>query len=341
MGFNRGGGGGSGVVNDDGGLIIDPPSHNAYMHHEPVKNVLNWSLLLENTMQGTEPFWDSGSTSTCFVAKFNMIQFPNDDVELKKYYETVLIPVLRNAVQANKRYNADLSVFFTYDIFKQYINEVIQSVAIYYFFANGFAYCNEPGLVNNNEALRFLRQELFSTAQLQRFQQLGQLIDSLPIPQTLINAIAQYHGWYSNSAEPNATLYCNIPHGIFLDNLFQGPDVSGGTGCLNHLKVDVILGEIDKLTQPFVDTGNLVADKRNSDKFLGLLLNTIPAWASSSVGGSFFATDVYDEAHWNEFLNSPVVNSVTLYADHPSLERSTHMLHPYYTDDTAVNRYHS
>lgn len=343
--FNRGGRGGGGKVNDEGELIIDPPRSNEYYHHEPVKNELNWDLGLENTMIGTEPFWDSGDFQTCFVAKFNMIQFPNEDVELRNYYENVLIPVLRNAVQGNKRYNADLATFFTYNMFKSYINEVIQSVSIYYFFANGFAYCNQPGLVNNNEALRYLRQEMFSTAQLQRFQQLGQLIESLPIPQTLINAIAQYHGWYSNSTESNATLYCNIPHGIFLDNLYEGSDVYGKTGCLDQLKTDIILDEITKLTSPFVNTGpgNEVTDQRNSDKFLGILLNTIPGWRNSTIGGSAFATDVYDEAHWNEFMNSPTVESTTIYKG-AGLERSFHHLYPPYHSENGEStpyRYHT
>lgn len=339
--FNRGGRDGNGSVNDEGELIIDPPSSSAYMHHEPVKSELNWSMLLENTMQGTEPYWDSYGAQTCFVGKFNMIQFPNDDTELRNYYEKVLIPVLRNAVQANKRYNADLSTFFTYDMFKQYINEVIQSIAIYYFFANGFAYCNQPGLVNNNEALRYLRQTMFSTAQLQRFQQLGQMLDSLPIPQTLINAVAQYHGWYSNSTEANATLYCNIPHGIFLDNLYSASGLTGQTGCLDQLKIDVIQDEINKLNAPFVDTNVPATDKKNSDKFLALLLNTIPGWRNSTVGGSYFATDVYDEAHWNEFMNSPIVASTTLYTDNPNLQRSTHKLYPLWTGDADDHRYHT
>lgn len=342
--FNRGGRGGKGGgPNDDGELRFVPDDYrDDYYHHEPVKNELVWNLGLENTMQGTEPFWDSNAIRSCFVGKFNMMQFPNDDVDLKYYYETVLIPVLRNAVQANKRYNADLSSFFTYDMFKTYINEVIQSVAIYYFFANGFAYCNQPGLVNNNEALRYLRQELFSTAQLQRFQQLGQLIDSLPIPQTLINAIAQYHGWYSNSPEACTTLYCNIPHGIFVDNTYQNSSVWGRAGCLDKLQTDVILGEINKLNSPFVSDSTPEENQRKSDKFLGLLLNTIPGWRNSSVGGSAFSTDLYDEAHWNEFMNSPVINTVTLYKG-ASQQRTSRYLYPQY-DISGLSynyRYHS
>ena len=340
--FNRGGRDGGGFVNDDGELIIDPPRRTGdYFHHEPVKNELNWTLLLENTMQGTEPFWDSGQTQTCFVAKFNMIQFPNDDVALKQYYEGVLIPVLRNSVQANKRFTADVGTYFTYANFKQYINEIIQSISIYYFFANGFAYCNQPGLVNNNEALRYLRQELFNTTQLQRFQQLGQLIESLPVPQTLINAIAQYHGWYSNSPESNATLYCNIPHGVFDNNLYSSELVNGRTGALNRLNSDIILGEIAKLTGPIVNTSSPVDDQKSTDKFLGLLLNTIPGWRNSSVGGSSFSTDVYDEAHWNEFMNSPTVQSVKMLTDAPSLASAVHELYPRYLDDDTPHRYYS
>lgn len=333
--FNRGGRG-TGRTNDEGELVIDPiPPSSQFYHHEPVKNELNWDLGLDNTMQGTAPFWKSDFQRTCFVGKFNMMQFPNDDAMLREYYEQVLVPVLRNSVQANKRYTANVGTFFTYTAFKVYINEVIQAVAIYYFFANGFAYCNQPGLVNNNEALRHLRQDLFSTAQLQRFQQLGQLIDSLPIPQTLINGVAQYHGWYSNSTEANATLYCNIPHGVFEDNTFYSSTVDS-QGALNSLQSDVILSQITKLTGPISGT-----TQENTDKFLGLLLNTIPGWRNSTVGGSAFSTDLYDEAHWNEFLNSPTVCNIYLGQQNEQWSDSLHLLHPQWDNDDEPYRYRS
>jgi len=340
--FNRGGrsSGGGGRTNDEGELETSGKAYNGYMHHEPVKNSLNWNLDIDNTMLGTLPIWESGSERTCFIGKFNMIQFPNDDVALREYYEYTFLPVLRNAMQANKRYTADLSVFFTYDMFKQYINEVIQSIAIYYFFANGYAYCNEPGLVNNNAALRHLRQELFATAQLQRFQQLGQLLDSLPIPQTLINAVAQYHGWYSNSPEPGASLYCNIPHGVFKDNSLQITS-SGVTCIIDRLQENVIVNEIIKLNAPIVDTQNPAVDARNTQKFLGLLLNTIPGWRNSSVSGSFFATDLYDEAHWNEFMNSPTVHTVTMFTNQSNVTAKYADHYPQYTNNINTERYFS
>ena len=344
--FNRGGrggnsSGGGGRTNDQGDLEISGMPYNSYFHHEPVKNTLNWNLDIDNTMLGIEPKWNSNHTRTCFVSKFNMMQFPNDDDSLKDYYEYTLIPVIRNAMQANKRYTADLSAFFTYNMFKAYINEVIQSISIYYFFANGFAYCNEPGLVNNNEAIRYLRQELFNTTQLQRFQQLGQLLESLPIPQTLINAIAQYHGWYSNSPESGATLYCNIPHGIFKDNNATNP-ATGNTCTIDTLQSDVLLGEIEKLNNPIISPSTDDAtNRRNSDKFLGILLNTIPGWRASTVEGSFFATDLYDEAHWNEFINSPTVHKVRMYLDNTNLDVVYQNVSPVYVSSTANNLYYS
>ena len=343
--FNRGGrasGGGGGRTNDEGELELSGAPYNSYWHHEPVKNSLNWNLDIDNTMLGTTPQWNSDYQRTCFVGKFNMLQFPNDETSLKQYYQDTLLPVIRNAMQANKRYTADLSTFFTYDMFKQYVNTIIQAIAIYYFFANGFAYCNEPGLVNNNAAIRNLRQQIFATAQLQRFQQLGQLLDSLPIPQTLINAVAQYHGWYSNSPEPGATLYCNIPHGIFKDNNLQNLD-NGLTAAIDRLQDDVIINEIEKLNQPIITTGTgtYAVDMKNSQKFLALLLNTIPGWRNSSVSGSFFATDLYDEAHWNEFMNSPAVHRITMYYDNSTLIEEYGDIFPYYVDQTDTERYHS
>ena len=344
--FNRGGrggnpGGGGGRTNDEGELETAGSPYLTHFHHEPVKNTLNWNLDIDNTMLGIEPKWNSGFCRTCFVGKFNMIQFPNDDATLKEYYEYTFVPVIRNAMQANKRYTADLSAFFTYDMFKAYINEVIQAISIYYFFANGFAYCNEPGLVNNNEAVRYLRQNLFSTTQLQRFQQLGQLLESLPIPQTLINSIAQYHGWYSNSPEPGATLYCNIPHGIFKDNNVTDPS-SGDTCALDTLQQSVILNEIIKLNEPIISPSSDTAlNRRNSDKFLGLLLNTIPGWRASTVQGSFFATDLYDEAHWNEFMNSPIVQRVSMYTDSVNQNTTYENVSPAYVGDNYNNMYYS
>jgi len=328
--FSNRGRGPGGNSNDEGELNT-VPVYDSYFHHEPVKNTLNWNLDIENTQQGEEPFWKSGPERVCWVSKFNQLHFPNDDEALKEYYE-ILVPILRNSVQANKRYTANVSTFFTFEVFKNYLNEIIDAVSTYYFFANGFAYCNEPGLVNNNEALRYLRQNLFSTVQLQRFQQLGQLIDSLPIPQTLLNAVAQYHGWYSNSQESGATLYTNVPHGVFRNNTIACS--IGQQASLDKLQSDIIQVQINKLNTAINGT-----DFDTTQKFLGLLLNTIPGWRTSSVGGSAFATDLYDEAHWNEFMNSPTVNSVHMYHSSNLLSNKTYSVNPAYTNDTDTHHY--
>lgn len=332
----KGRGGGNGRTNDQGELEINATPDSPYLHHEPTKNTLVFNLGIESTTQYEEPFWKSSSERVCFVGKTNTIQFPNDDVQLKAYYE-MLVPVLRNSIQANKRYTADVSTFFTFEIYKKYINQAIEAISLYYFFANGYAYCNQPGLVNNNEALRYLRQNLFQTAQLQRFQQLGQMIDSLPLPQSLINSVAQYHGWYSNSKESGATLFCNVPHGIFLNNDLNDP-LANEQCSIDKIKPNLIEDMITKLTGPIVSS--MTNPQKATDKFLGLLLNTIPGFRNSSIGGSAFDTDLYDEAHWNEFMNSPVVSSVVLYEG----SSYTHVMketYPKWISDVDTHRYHT
>ena len=333
----RGGSNGGGDTNDEGNIIYPDGKPNNYTHHEVTKNELRWDLGLENTSQGTEPFWQSGLTRTCFVGKTNMIQFPNDDLFLEEYYRDTLIYVLKNAIQGNKRYNANLSEVMTYERFRAYINRMIHAVAVYFWFANGYAYCNQPGLVNNNEALRYIRNELFTTVQLQRFQQLGQMLDSFPLPQTLINSIAQYHGWYSNSECPNSTLYCNIPHGIFIDNAVTMPvaQQSGSANALDRFQPDIIKNMIDMLDTPII----LAEASGASDRFLGILLNTIPGWRESSVSGSFFDTDVYDEANWNEFMNSPTIVEVTTYPNEQNQTVTTRTMTPEYKGEDANSPY--
>lgn len=339
-GRGRGGSTGGGTPNDRGGIQYpDGQPRDNFSHHEVTKNELKWDLGLENTSQGTEPWWQSGLTRTCFIGKVNMIQFPNDDIFLEEYYRDTLVPILKNAIQGNKRYNANLSEVMTYNRFRDYINRMIHAVAIYYWFANGYAYCSQPGLVNNNEALRYMRNELFTTVQLQRFQQLGQMLDSFPLPQTLINSIAQYHGWYSNSECSNASLYCNVPHGIFIDNALLMPVEmnTGSANALDRFESNVIIDMIEKLAQPII-TGEATG---SSDKFLGILLNTIPGWRTSSVSGSAFDTDVYDEAHWNEFMNSPSVTAVTTYPNSPNETILTREVKPEYIGEDRPSPYHT
>jgi len=329
--LGRGGRGAGFPTNDTGGIsVVGPVS--SYYHHEPVKNTLNFNLGIEESTQNAEPFWDSTDDQTCFVGKFNMFSIPNDDDIIDTYYRDVLIPVLRNSVNANKRYAADIATFFTVDLFKKYINSMIQAIATYNFFANAYAYCNEPGLVNNNAALRYLRQELFSTVQLQRFQQLEQLIDSLPFPQTLANSIAQYHGWYSNSEASGATIYCNVPHGIFEDN---GATTlgEGEQSCL-ELKSDVILGLIEDMTSPTT----LGDTNVHIQKFLGLLLNVIPGWRTSACGGSAFQTDLCDTDHWNEFINSPMMIEKIVNPGNIA-EETTRYASPQYISDSTDLKY--
>jgi hypothetical protein len=78
-----------------------------------------------------------------------------------------------------------------------------------------------------------------------------------------------------------------------------------------------------------------------SDRFLGILLNTIPGWRTSSVSGSSFDTDVYDEAHWNEFMNSPIVTQVTTYPNDPNETTISREVKPEYVGEDRATHYYT
>jgi len=308
--------------NDAGTVYHKPdlsPSSNNVINYEPDKVQVDWNLGIESSMAGTKPNWKPTLYSSCFYATIRELSIPSTDTESMAYFKNDFLPYVKNSINANKKYNAALYDFMDYATFRGYINRIIKAISIYHFFADIYDYTNADIRINNNAGIRYLRNELVQTAQLQRLASLKQLINSFPFPQTLQNSVAQYYGWYSSSEIPFTSIYCNVPPVFVSNSVDPGDDNSG---YIFSFKTNVINDAIDMLN--FTDLSGDALIKMN--KTVAVLSNTIAGWRSSNVGSSYF-TDVYDEQHHTCWLNGPSIMSVAGVAldidiKHPELANS-------------------
>lgn len=303
--FNSGGGeksGSGGSSNNDFGKLyerFDPSSTGNFINYEPDKLSFDWNLGLDTTMNGQAPFWLPTQYSTCFVAAIRKLGIPSQDLESAKNFQDTLVPYLRNKINSDKRYNAQLAEFFTWQNYQDYTNRFIKACSVYHFFANLYDYTNQDIRINNNAGIRYMRDNLVQTAQLQRLASLKQLLDSMPFPQTLQNSIAQYYGWYSTSESPMAQIYCNVP------DVFRSTGTTVGIGETTYLDSfipDIIETQMSQLN--YYDKAP--DDRRPYYKLMSILNNVIPGYASSNIGSSYI-TDVYDENHMTMWLNGPTI----------------------------------
>uniref|UniRef100_A0A2V0RC95 Uncharacterized protein n=1 Tax=viral metagenome TaxID=1070528 RepID=A0A2V0RC95_9ZZZZ len=324
--FNSGKGkdsGSGGPTNNDFGKLyerLDPGSTGNFINFEPDKLSFDWNLGLDTTMNGQAPFWTPTRYSSCFVGAIRQLGIPSNDIESAKNFQDTLVPYLRNKINSDKRYNAQLAEFFTWENYQDYMNRFIKACSVYHFFANIYDYTNMDIRVNNNAGIRYMRDNLVQTAQLQRLASLKQLLDSMPFPQTLQNSIAQYYGWYSTSESPMAQIYCNVPEVFKTTGTVAAPSEST---YLDSFITDIIETQISQLN--YYDKE--VDLRKPYYKLMSILNNVIPGYALSNIGSSYI-TDVYDENHMTMWLNGPTI--IRMVSGAPSTGFGTKdLMHPY------------
>lgn len=260
-----GGGGGRGQTFGGTGNIQPIGSNFANHVHPTVK--LSYNLGIEGTTRGTDPFDsqlddDTQVIHSCLTIKLSVFRFPTDEDFFNSYYSKVWIPQIRDYLQGEKRLNTNLSLLVTADRMKKYIERVGKALQVYHFFTNVFNYNQLGGGLNTNQGLRYLREDMFSTTNLQKLGLLRERLDGLPWPQTLDSEIAYHSLIYTQSDVPYSGYRMVAP------DIFEGNTHATNPGWANvitTLKSDIIQQQLDGLDF-YGDT-----DRENIFKMIGAI----------------------------------------------------------------------
>uniref|UniRef100_A0A2V0RB25 Uncharacterized protein n=1 Tax=viral metagenome TaxID=1070528 RepID=A0A2V0RB25_9ZZZZ len=299
------GGGGRGETYGGTGST-QPIGANFVNYVHPTKK-LEYNLGIPNTLRGTEPFDSSitnidGVVSSCLTLKVINFKLPLEDDTFNQYYTKVWIPSIRDYLQGEKRLNTNLASLFTPDRMRDYIERVAEALQIYHFFINVFNYNLLGEGLNSNAGLRYIRETMFSTTNLQKLSLLRERLDGLPWPQTLDSEIA-YHGFIYTQSDVNYSgNIMNVPD-IFVSNLYQTGDAPSTT-VIDSIRADVIQSTIDKLDFTDLTTGD---NRANMLKMIGGICNTTDFQNSkvSSIQIEPFTDPVFN----TEFVNNSLFYS--------------------------------
>lgn len=266
------GGGGRGETFGGTGST-QPIGENFVNYVHPTKK-LDYNLGIPTSLRGTDPFdvneiTSDGVTSSCLTCKVVEFKLPTEDDTFNSYYSKVWIPLIRDYLQGEKRLNTNLASLITPDRFKDYIERIAKALQLYHFIVNIFNYNLLGEGMNSNAGLRYIRESMFTTTNLQKLPLLRERLDGLPWPQTLDSEMA-YHGFiYSQSDSPYSGNLMNVPD-IFVSNFSQegtAPTLSAITSILPN----IVQATIDSL-----DFQDLIAGGTRQDmlKMVGAICNT-------------------------------------------------------------------
>lgn len=270
-----------------------------YVH--PTKK-LDYSLGIPTNLRGTDPFdkqYDKGGSVLFSALTMKVIKFelPREEPMFKSFYENIWVPQVRDYLQGEKKLNTNLAKLVTADRMQKYLETVGRALQIYHFFVNVFNYNLLGEGMNTNAGLRFIREDMFSTTNLQRLSLLKERLDGLPWPQTFDSEIA-YHGLiYTQSDIPFSGCIMNVPD-IFLSNVYV--PVAGDEVCvIDSIRPDIIQDTLDKLDFRDLTQGT---DREDMLRFIGAICNTTNFQSS-------MVSSVQIEPYTDPVFNTEYVNN--------------------------------
>lgn len=305
------GGGGRGETFGGVGNVGSINENFSNYEHPTVK--LDYSLGILGTTKGTSPFdqqYNDPNNSNIVLESpltLKVVEFilPNDEDYFNTYFSQEWVPYIREALQGEKRLNTNLSLLLTPTRMKTYIQKVATAMQIYHFFVNVFNYCRLSEGMDMNAGLRYMREQMFTTTNLQKLSLLRSRLDSLPWPQTLDSEIAYQGMIYTQSDCPFSGMRMNVPD-IFVSST---PTFSSSTentySVITSLHGDLIQGQLDSLDYQ----NDPAAERIDALKMIGSICNTTE-FQKSRVG-SFQFEPFTDPIYNNQFANSGVTMDQT------------------------------
>jgi hypothetical protein len=326
------GSGGGGRGSTFGGTGSTQPIGSNFANHVHPTAKLDYNMGMESTLRGTEPFdrqqvISSGVISSSLTLKQMGWALPINDDMFYSYFVQIWTPTIRDALQGEKRLNSNLASLLSPVRLKQYIETVALSLQTYHFFTNLFNYSLLETGANTNSGLRYIREEMFTTTNLQKMSLLRERLDSLPWPQTLDSEIA-YNGLiYTQSDGPFSGYRMNVPP-IFEENINPiATSTNNVVNVITSIRPNVIQEQIDALD--FI----VSPDRENMLKMIGAICNTTN-FQNSRVG-SFQLEPYTDEVYNTQFTNSGVYMRGTVSSSDASKFEPFSVIYPVQADNDS------